>query len=403
MSRKLYCGLLFAFFCILQAAFADAPETRAGILIALQEAKAKALHPYKPNAVEEWVVKVEGWGLLSPVARGLYPYFGSAYPGGGFALGGGYRLNYGDNGFADLHGAWSVYNYRMLDGTLKLPDAAGGHLQSAVNAHYVDANKIAYFGIGNDTTTDDESAYSFSPSVSATLNESFLLSRAVSLNASVSYRLFDLAPGELSGVPSIETIYTPETAPGLGTDPEYVVWGAVAQADWRQSPGYTTRGGFYQAAWFEYISQNGLQQDFTRLDVEGRQFIPILRANQVIALRALASFTQVQGDNEIPFFLLPKLGGGDELRGFTDYRFRDRYRMLLTAEYRWTPSKFLDMVVYYETGKVAARSEDLDFNDLHDTIGFGARFHTLTATPLRIELAHSEEGLRLIFSGGTAF
>ena len=125
--------------------------------------------------------------------------------------------------------------------------------------------------------------------------------------------------------------------------------------------------------------------------------------NQIIALRALASMTDTNGDEEIPFFLEPKLGGGEELRGFRSHRFRDRHRLLLTAEYRWTPSKFLDMAIFYEAGKVANKTGDLDFNNLHHCWGIGARFHAPAATVLRIELAHSNESTRIIFGTGLLF
>jgi len=100
---------------------------------------------------------------------------------------------------------------------------------------------------------------------------------------------------------------------------------------------------------------------------------------------------------------LPKLGGGEELRGFSNFRFRDRHRMLLTAEYRWTPSKFIDMALFYETGKVASRRSDLDFNDLHDCYGIGIRFHSPTFTAFRVEVARSVEGTRIILGAGPVF
>jgi outer membrane translocation and assembly module TamA len=63
----------------------------------------------------------------------------------------------------------------------------------------------------------------------------------------------------------------------------------------------------------------------------------------------------------------------------------------------------MDMAIFYEVGKVANRTGDLDFEDLHDSYGIGARFHGPALTALRIELARSDEGIRLIFSGGAAF
>ena len=37
----------------------------------------------------------------------------------------------------------------------------------------------------------------------------------------------------------------------------------------------------------------------------------------------------------------------------------------------------MDMAIFYDAGKVASRLEDLDFNDMTDNWGIGARFHGL--------------------------
>jgi len=248
----------------------------------------------------------------------------------------------------------------------------------------------------------DEASYLYNPTT-VDYSFAFQAGKYFNLGGNVAYEKYNIGSGSRPNVPSIEDVYDSVTAPSLGVDPEYTVVGMFANFDWLQSPGYNTRGGLYSVQWKQYTERNNLLFDFNRLDVEARQFIPILRANQVIALRALASYTNVKDLNDVPFFLLPTLGGGSELRGFRDFRFADRYRMLLTAEYRWTPSKFMDMALFYEAGKVAAQSSDLDFNDLHDCWGFGIRFHTPAATPLRIDIARSVEGTRIIISGGTSF
>ena len=52
--------------------------------------------------------------------------------------------------------------------------------------------------------------------------------------------------------------------------------------------------------------------------------------------------------------LAPFLGSGSTLRGFANRRFTDRNRMLLTGEYRWRPSRYLDMALFMDAGQVAA-------------------------------------------------
>jgi hypothetical protein len=59
--------------------------------------------------------------------------------------------------------------------------------------------------------------------------------------------------------------------------------------------------------------------------------------------------------------------------------------------------------VFYDAGKVAARREDLDLNGLESDYGFGFRLHGPLATPVRIEVARSHEGWRLIFAMSPIF
>jgi hypothetical protein len=66
-------------------------------------------------------------------------------------------------------------------------------------------------------------------------------------------------------------------------------------------------------------------------------------------------------------------------------------------------NRFLDTAVFYDAGKVTRRTADLDLGDLKSNYGFGFRFHGPIATPLRIELARSNEGLALVFSAKAAF
>ena len=76
----------------------------------------------------------------------------------------------------------------------------------------------------------------------------------------------------------------------------------------------------------------------------------------------------------------------------------------MSGEWRWIPSRLaLDMALIYDAGKVTPRFDDISFNDLKTDFGIGVRLHTPFATPLRIELAKSREGTRLVFSGGAAF
>jgi hypothetical protein len=391
--------LLLLSFLLLLGTNLQAQSSRAEEIEKKQAEKAQHLAPYVPNRIEKYLSRGE-IPYISP--RGPYLFLGSAYSGGGFAFGPGYRRLYADNGIFDIHGAYSISGYKLLDTTLKLPDAAGGRLTSLIHARYIDANKVSFFGIGNDTDKDDKTSFTYNPT-GVVITEAFAPVRWFVIGGGLEYVDIKTGPGESGSVPSIEEEFTPAEVPGLGLDTTYFAPTVFAQIDFRESLGYTTSGGFYKIQGYQYNEQDNSLFDFRRVDVEGNQFFPILRSNQYLAFRALASFTDVDDNAQVPHYLLPKLGGGQELRGFPDFRFQDRNRMLLTAEYRWTPSKFIDMALFYETGKVASRRGDLDFNDLHDCYGIGIRLHGPVFTAFRIEVAKSNEGTRIIFGAGPVF
>ena len=136
---------------------------------------------------------------------------------------------------------------------------------------------------------------------------------------------------------------------------------------------------------------------------EAIQHVPVLRETWVFSFRARAATTIDKGDQQIPFFMMPYLGGSSSLRGYSSLRFRDRNSLLLQAEWRIMASRFLDSAVFYDAGKVAARPSDLNFDGMQHDFGFGVRFHGPFFTPLRVELAKGNEGLVLVFATSAVF
>ena len=142
---------------------------------------------------------------------------------------------------------------------------------------------------------------------------------------------------------------------------------------------------------------------FRSLEYEAIQHVPILREAWVLSFRGRVQTADEKDGQQIPFFMLPALGGGSTLRGYSSWRFRDQNSLLLQAEWRIMVNRYLDLAFFYDAGKVAARTSDLDLDGLKDDFGFGVRFHGPFATPLRVELARSREGISFIFSSSAVF
>lgn len=375
-----------------------AQDSRAEHIAAAQAEKAENLHAYEPNRVERVVTALRLDALGQP--RGLYPYFGSVYSGGGFTLGAGYRTFSGDRTHWDLKGLYSIKNYKLVE----LSTDSWGHAGGTLNLHgrvgWRDATQVGFYGLGMETARDDRADYRMQQGYVGGDVEWRPLRYAV-LGAGSAYEEYTLREGT-SDRPSIGDIYTPDTAPGLGESPDYVHTRLSVAFDSRPSPGYARHGGLYRLSYHNYAAR-GDTFSFDRLDGEAVQHIPVLRENWVVSLRGAVSST-LDDDDEVPYYLLPFLGSGSTLRAYSSRRFRDRHSLLLTGEFRWIPSRLgLDMAVFYDAGKVADRFGGLSLEGMKSNVGLGARFHTPTATPLRIEAAHGSDGWHLVFSGTAAF
>jgi hemolysin activation/secretion protein len=109
-------------------------------------------------------------------------------------------------------------------------------------------------------------------------------------------------------------------------------------------------------------------------------------------------------DGDVPYFLMPSLGGGSTLRAYRSQRFRDLHSLLLQGEWRWFPNRLgMDVAIFYDAGKVAAERRDLDLQGMAHDVGVGVRLHTPAATPLRVEIAKGSDGWHVVWSGAHAF
>jgi hypothetical protein len=374
------------------------PASRMDSIALLQAEKAKVTSPPEPDRAEALIRRLEKIFLVDP--SGFFPYFDSVYQGGGLTLGAGYRQFYGDNSFWEVKGLYSFLNYKLVEGGTVSRDHLGGKLNLGARLGWRDATQVAYYGVGQNSEEENRTNFRFQETY-AEGRAAYRPIRWLPIRGSVAFENWNTLQGQGS-YPSIETAHTPQTAPGLGADPSFVHSKVSAGIDWRQSPGYTRRGGLYELTFHDYQHTNGGVYSFQKLDGEVIQHLPLFRETWVLAARGRVE-TTLNDSDVIPYFLLPSLGSGSTLRGYSSYRFRDRHSMLMNVEFRWIPSVAMDMALFYDAGKVTSRRNDLDFTGLKSNVGIGARFHGPAATPLRIDLAVGNEGWRLVFSGGPIF
>jgi hypothetical protein len=383
------------------AAFAQTsePDSRQAVVEQAQSEKAGSLHPYVPSRAERLITQLEN--ALVNATTTWHPYFQNAYSGGGFALGAGYMHHVSPYNFVDVRGSYSVSGYKLAEAEFSAPRLFHRRGQLSMIGGWRDATEVGFYGFGSNTTLSNRANYAFDQPYGGARMTFWPTRRLFMLRGGVDVARWSLTD-PTGRSPSVQAVYTPATLPGLGTVTTLRHSQATVGIDSRLSDGYARRGGFYGVTAHDF-SDNDSRFGFRQVDYEAIQHIPILRETWVISLRGLASTTWRKNGQQIPFFALPSLGGGSNLRGFSSWRFRDQNSLLLQAEWRIMVNRFFDTAVFYDTGKVAANRSDLDFDGLRNDYGFGARFHSPFATVFRIDVARSREGTRLVFASSAVF
>ncbi len=387
---------------LIPAGQAMAQDTRAEVIRQEQADKLRVVSPPERNRAEKIIDRLEKWGWLTTEARGFYPVLDSVYSGGGLAAGLGGRTPIGDNGAINWTAAYSINSFWRTQADVTLPSFASNRGRVTLTAGYLDAPDVKYYGIGQDSAKEDKTLFGYAPFETGGRVD-FAINRYVSVGGGANY--LDINSFEGPNGPRIHTRFSPADTPGLDEDEfNYVNSTARAVVDWRRRLGYSGKGGLYRIQFDDFREVDHDHYSFRSLEAEVTQLIPLMRANWVIALRGLATVTDITATEAVPYFMLPSLGGGETLRGFPDLRFRDRHRLVMNAELRWTPARFLDMAVFYDAGKVAAQKGDLDFRDLEDSYGIGMRIIGVKGYAFRVDVARSREhAARLLVSAGGAF
>ena len=375
------------------------PTSRQAEIEQQQAAKVPTEHPYVPNTAERLFRHVDT--ILEGGTLAWHPFFENAYSGGGFTLGVGHVNYVGAYNYIDVRGSYTVTGYKRVEAEFIAPRLFNrrGHL--SVLGGWREATQVGFYGLGTNTAKEDRTNYLFNQPYASALLTMFPTRRVLMLRGGAEFSRWSQEPGEGS-FPSVETKYTPATLPGLGAQVTYLHTQGTVGVDWRTSPGYTRRGGFLGATLHDYHDRDAAF-GFQMMEYTAIEHVPILREAWVLAFHGRVQTAFEKDGQQIPFFMLPAVGGGSSLRGYSSWRFRDRNSILVQAEWRIMVNRYLETAFFYDAGKVTARTSDLDLSGLKSDFGFGVRFHGPFATPLRVELAKSPEGLSLVFASSASF
>ena len=378
---------------LLFASPAAAQSTRVEAIAEQQAEKAKHVGVEGPSEAERVIRRV----LLSPLlngGEGLYPWFGSVYAGTGIGLGAGFLKRFENAAYFNIQSGISINRSMLLRGTFAAPELWRGRMQFETSAQWLEARGVSFYGFGQDSARLARERFDFTPK-DIGANVTIKPMRFISMNGAYTFMNFD----SHREVPR----FFGADAAGMDEELNYHVTRGTLAFDWRPASAYSTRGGYYRASVERNQEADGRPYSFVAQEYEVVQQLPLVREQFVLAARGLMTLTSPDSGDDVPVMLAPYLGSGSALRGYANRRFTDRNRVLLTGEYRWRPSRYLDMALFLDAGQVARDRHDFNLDEFDVAWGIGARFHGPTFNALRIEVARGREGFRLIFSGSQPF
>ncbi|MGE0703668.1 MAG: BamA/TamA family outer membrane protein [Vicinamibacterales bacterium] len=398
----------------------EEPATRAEQLRRGREEKAEVLEPPQQGGLEKALLLVENDRILERLlnpAEGFYPRLGTVTPGGGFAAGPAFKRPglFGGRGTLGVSGMVSIARYWTIDGSLTFPNLADERLFAEFSGQIYDFPSEDFFGLGATSLRRNWAEYGiegsrFGGRLGARLTPWFSVGGRVDHLAQSIDDLVD--PDDIDE--DIEDLddddelpigirFDDVGAPGLLRQPDFLRSEVFAELNYREPRGNPREGGRYFVA-FQRFGEKSNQFNFSRVDVDLQQYIPLYTNRRVLALHAHISTSDADEGQRIPFYFQRTLGGPDDLRGYRRFRFRGEHLILLQAEYRWEIFTAVDGAIFYDAGKVTDRRGDLSLGDLESNYGIGFRFGTINGVFLRIEGAFgSNDGQHFVFRFGHVF
>ena len=135
--------------------------------------------------------------------------------------------------------------------------------------------------------------------------------------------------------PALADVFAAALPEGYGERSAGVLYSGLLRLDrtrgtGRPEPGWITQG---QVTFFGPTENDEVA--FWRYTGEAGAFLPLWFTDRTLAVRGAVMWTGPTGSDVVPFTRLATSHAGENLRGYADYRWRDRGLLDLTAEYRW--------------------------------------------------------------------
>jgi hypothetical protein len=401
---------------LIAAALNAQAQTRTDEIATARDQKAASLQQESVSGFENLMLQVKQRKVLERITtgfNGVRVQIGDMATGSGFSVGPEFfREDILDgqlliNASAAIStSAWQKYQFGVT-----VPHLAGDRLVLRIEAIRRDYRALEFYGEGNDTSLDSRTDYRL---VDTSLEGAagIRLTKRIRFGGRLGGLWPDIQEGNNSEVPGIETVFDDSSAPGLDNQANFLRASLFGQIDYRDDPAGPKSGGNYVAEYTWHHDRSLGEFSFDRLDIDVQQYIPFFNKSRRLALRARFTMTDADAGQRVPFYLLPFVGGSDDLRGFRPYRFTGPNAVVYNAEYRWEIFSGLDGALFFDAAKIMTHPGHLGLGSMEASPGFGFRFNIKNRTFMRLDAGFSHEGaavwlkfndpfLPLLFGAGT--
>jgi hypothetical protein len=405
--RMIRSGVRIGTVVLLAATVTAGAQTRTAEIEAAREEKASTVRPENVSGLEGAMLQIKQRKILERISygyNGLRVQVGNMATGSGFA--GGPQFFREDLASAKIRVSVSAListkTWQKYDASLVAPKLAGDRLSLAMEATRRDYLSLDFYGIGPDSVRGGRTAYHHED-MDAEGIAAVQPIRHFLVGGSFGWLWVNIGRRERDNIPNTETVFDDVSAPGLAHQTNFLHPSFFGQIDYRDNPAGPKSGGNYVSEYTWYNDQAAGEFSFRRWDIDIQQYVPFFNKTRRFALRARLSMTETDKGNRTPFYLLPRLGGSDDLRGFRPFRFADRNAVVYNAEYRWEIFSGLDGALFCDAGKVMPHRGYLSFSDLEVSSGFGFRFNVRNQTFIRLDVGFSHEGVGVWVKFNDAF
>jgi outer membrane protein assembly factor BamA len=157
--------------------------------------------------------------------------------------------------------------------------------------------------------------------------------------------------------------------------------GYIITNDTRDHVQYPTHGMFLNFKNQFYRDWVGSDYQFERYEITYNQFFKLKKKNENHVLALRSSLNIASGN--VPFEGQTVVGG-DDIRGYSQGKYRNNQVYTLQAEYRWNFYKRWGMVGFAGLASAVAKFSDIPDNDLLPGVGAGLRFRMLPSEKINI-------------------